>query len=57
MSTGSRASLTYGVALIGGCVLFFLCFAAIFNGSWSLLLFTDLTREFFALTEWDTALF
>jgi hypothetical protein len=39
MSTQSRAGLTYGVALLSGAVLFFLCFAAIFNGSWPLLLF------------------
>ena len=35
----ARIGLTYGMALLGGAVLFFLNFAAIFNGSWSLLLF------------------
>ena len=39
MSVQSRAGLTYGVALFSGAVLFFLCFAAIFNGSWPPLLF------------------
>ena len=34
----TRAGLTYGAAFIGGAVLFFLTFAAIFNGSWVLLL-------------------
>lgn len=33
-----REGVTYGLALLGGAVLFFLCFAAIFNGSWPLLL-------------------
>jgi hypothetical protein len=35
---GARTGLTYGAALLGGAVLFFLNFAAIFNGSWVLLL-------------------
>ena len=39
LSAQARAALTYGVALLSGAVLFFLCFAAIFNGSWPLLLF------------------
>jgi hypothetical protein len=39
MSTESRASLTYVAALLSGAVLFFLCFAAIFTGSWPLLCF------------------
>ena len=39
LSPQSRAGLTYAVALIIGAVLFFLCFAAIFNGSRPLLLF------------------
>ena len=38
MSPQSRAMLTYGVALLTGAILFFLSFAAIFNGSWSMLL-------------------
>jgi len=32
-----RAAIGYGVALLAGALLFFLIFAAIFNGSWSLL--------------------
>ncbi len=39
LSAQARVALTYGVALLSGAVLFFLCFAAIFNGSWPLLLF------------------
>ncbi len=38
MSSATRTSLTFGAAFLGGAVLFFLCFAAIFNGSWLLLL-------------------
>ena len=38
MSTGPRAGLTYAAAFVAGGVLFFLCFAAIFNGSWVMLL-------------------
>jgi hypothetical protein len=34
----ARTSLTLVAAFLGGAVLFFLCFAAIFNGSWLLLL-------------------
>jgi succinate dehydrogenase/fumarate reductase cytochrome b subunit len=37
MSRASRAGLTYGAAFLGGVLLFFLNFAAIFNGSWALL--------------------
>jgi hypothetical protein len=37
-SSGARAGLTYGAAFLGGGVLFFLTFAAIFNGSWALLI-------------------
>jgi hypothetical protein len=33
-----RAALTYGAAFVVGAALFFLSFAAIFNGSWALLL-------------------
>ncbi|HEY9505414.1 MAG TPA: hypothetical protein VIQ27_05565 [Gemmatimonadales bacterium] len=39
LRSSARAGLTYGVAFLGGAGLFFLTFAAIFNGSWSLLLF------------------
>jgi hypothetical protein len=35
---GARTGLTYGAAFLGGAVLFFLAFAAIFNGSWAMLL-------------------
>ena len=38
MSPSLRAGLTYGTAFLGGALLFFLNFAAIFNGSWALLL-------------------
>ena len=38
MRAGARAGLTYGAAFLGGAVLFFLAFAAIFNGSWGMLL-------------------
>lgn len=38
MNLGSAAAMTYGAAVLAGAVLFFLCFAAIFNGSWTLLL-------------------
>ncbi len=38
MSSRSRAGPTYGMALLSGAVLFFLSFAAIFNGSWPLLI-------------------
>jgi hypothetical protein len=38
LTAQSRAGLTYAAALLSGAVLFFLCFAAIFNGSWPLLL-------------------
>jgi len=38
VSPSLRAGLTYGAAVIGGALLFFLNFAAIFNGSWALLL-------------------
>ena len=38
MSTRSRADLTFVAAFLAGIVLFFLVFAAIFNGSWPLLL-------------------
>jgi hypothetical protein len=38
LSSPARTSLTLVAAFLGGAVLFFLCFAAIFNGSWSLLL-------------------
>ena len=38
MSALARAGLTYGAAFLGGAVLFFLAFAAIFNGSWAMLL-------------------
>jgi hypothetical protein len=38
MSAESRAVITYGLGLLGGTVLFFLSFAAIFVGSWVLLL-------------------
>ena len=34
---GSRAPLAYMSAVVIGAVLFFLCFAAAFNGSWTLL--------------------
>ena len=34
---GSRAPLVYMSAVVVGAVLFFLCFAAAFNGSWTLL--------------------
>jgi hypothetical protein len=33
-----RSGLAYGMALLAGALLFFLSFAAIFNGSWPLLL-------------------
>lgn len=39
MSARSRQAVAYGVCLVSGAALFFLCFAAIFNGSWPLLLF------------------
>lgn len=39
MNSPARAGLTYGAALVCGAVLFFLNFAAIFNGSWPLLIF------------------
>jgi hypothetical protein len=39
LSSPLRAGLTYTGAVLGGAVLFFLSFAAIFNGSWPLLLF------------------
>jgi hypothetical protein len=38
VSSQSRSVLTYGVTFVSGAVLFFLSFAAIFNGSWALLL-------------------
>jgi hypothetical protein len=38
MSAESRAVITYGLGLLAGTVLFFLNFAAIFVGSWALLL-------------------
>ena len=38
MISRTRAGLTYGAALLAGAVLFFLNFAAVFNGSWALLL-------------------
>jgi hypothetical protein len=38
MSGLSREVVTYSLALAGGAVLFFLCFAAVFNGVWPLLL-------------------
>jgi hypothetical protein len=38
LSSPARTSLTFGAAFLCGAVLFFLCFAAIFNGSWVLLL-------------------
>jgi hypothetical protein len=37
LNSPTRPGLTYGAALVGGAVLFFLNFAAIFNGSWPLL--------------------
>jgi hypothetical protein len=37
MVTSSRAVVTYGLGLVGGAALFFLSFAAVFNGVWSLL--------------------
>ncbi len=39
MRSLARAGPTYGAAFLGGAVLFFLIFAAIFNGSWVLLIF------------------
>src|SRR5687768_1710486 len=39
LSSQTRAGLTYGAALLAGAVLFFLNFAAVFNGSWALVLF------------------
>ncbi|HET6837194.1 MAG TPA: hypothetical protein VFH24_04065 [Gemmatimonadales bacterium] len=39
MTPQSREGLTYAAALLSGAILFFLCFAAIFNGAWRLLLF------------------
>jgi hypothetical protein len=38
LTSPTRTSLSIGAALLCGAVLFFLCFAAIFNGSWVLLL-------------------
>ena len=38
MSSQTRAGLTYGAALLAGAALFFLNFAAVFNGLWALLL-------------------
>jgi len=38
LSSPARTILTLVAAFLVGAVLFFLCFAAIFNGSWSLLL-------------------
>ena len=35
----ARVGPTYGLALLGGAVLFFINFAAIFNGSWTFLVF------------------
>jgi hypothetical protein len=37
VSSPARTSITLAAAFLGGAVLFFLCFAAIFNGSWLLL--------------------
>jgi hypothetical protein len=45
--SAARTGLTYGAAFVGGAVLFFLSFAAIFNGSWPLL-FLFLTCYAFA---------
>jgi hypothetical protein len=39
MTMGREAALTYGAAFVTGAVLFFLSFAAVFNGSWPFLLF------------------
>jgi hypothetical protein len=39
LRSSARTGLTYGAAFLAGAGLFFLTFAAIFNGSWSLLLF------------------
>jgi hypothetical protein len=38
MPPASRSGLTHCLGLIGGAVMFFLVFAAIFNGAWPLLL-------------------
>ena len=38
MPPASRAALTYCLGLLGGAVMFFLIFAAIFNGAWPLLI-------------------
>jgi hypothetical protein len=38
MSAQSRASITYGLGLLSGALLFFLIFGAVFVGSWLLLL-------------------
>jgi hypothetical protein len=38
MRTQLPGALIYGAAFVSGAALFFLCFAAIFNGSWPLLL-------------------
>ena len=43
MTSPRRAGFAYGVAFMGGAVLFFLSFAAIFTGSWPLLLVFLLT--------------
>jgi hypothetical protein len=37
MRTQLPGALIYGAAFVSGAALFFLCFAAIFNGSWPLL--------------------
>ena len=38
MTSSARAGLTFGAAFLVGVLLFFLAFAAIFNGSWVLLI-------------------
>ena len=38
MSTSSRTGITYALGVFTGAVLFFLCFGAVFNGLWPLLL-------------------
>jgi hypothetical protein len=39
VQAATRSAVTYGVALAMGAALFFLIFAAVFNGVWSLLIF------------------
>ena len=39
MTSSARAGVTYVAAFLAGVLLFFMVFAAIFNGSWVLLIF------------------